>query len=394
MRILSISGYLSRKDMQFAEAFHTTKRVEGFTHNFYRYPARFSPSFVRFVLDYYTKPGDFVLDPFMGGGTTIVEAAASGRRAIGSDINELAQFVAKAKTTPLSPQDVCEVRDWVRQVSSRDYGAMAYCPQKESPIRNMPIQLFPFFDGATRLAGKLQFSRRRQFARCALIGVGQWALDARKSIPSSTKLADQLQLTVEKMLGGLDAFVGTARSRGIYKNKITSTRQIFRLSASNGLLAYQLRRRQIRPKLVLTSPPYPGVHVLYHRWQVQGRRETPAPYWLSELRDGHGESFYTMGGRSTMGVKAYFAKLEAAFRNIRSIVADDSRIVQLVSFRDPVVQLPKYLATMAEAGFEEISDGPIESGLVRSVPNRRWYSHQIPDNAASKEVLLVHRPAN
>ena len=233
LRIPSTYEHLTLKDLQFGEAFHSTKRVEGFTHNFYRYPARFSPRFVRFVLDYYTKPGDFVLDPFMGGGTTIVEAAASGRRAIGSDINELAQFVAKAKTTPLSPQDVCEVRDWVRQVCSRDYGLLAYCPHDESPIRNMPIQLFPFFDEATRWARKLQFSRRRQFARCALIGVGQWALDARKSIPSSTELADQLQLTVEKMLEGLDALVSMARSKGIYKNKITATRQIFRLSASN-----------------------------------------------------------------------------------------------------------------------------------------------------------------
>lgn len=35
------------------------------------------------------------------------------------------------------------------------------------------------------------------------------------------------------------------------------------------------------PGLILTSPPYPGVHVLYHRWQVQGRKETPAPFWIA-----------------------------------------------------------------------------------------------------------------
>ena len=378
--------------MQFAEAFHSNRRVEGFTHNFYKYPARFSPRFVRFVLDYFTKPGDFVFDPFMGGGTTIVEAAASGRRVIGSDINELAQFVTRVKTTPLSPQDVDEVRGWVRQVCGFDYELPEFYPRSGSPVRNMPIQLFPFFDSAMRLARNLRFPRRRQFARCALIGVGQWALDAHKSIPDSTELADQLQLTVEKMIAGLNAFVGAARSRGIRKNKITSGRQILRLSASNELLTFQLRRRQIRPKLVLTSPPYPGVHVLYHRWQVLGRRETPAPYWIAELRDGHGESFYTMGGRSALGMSNYFSNLSSAFKNIRSIVAADARVVQLVSFRDPIVQLPRYLETMAEAGFEETSDGPIQSRLVRSVPNRRWYTHQIPENAASKEVLLVHRP--
>jgi hypothetical protein len=31
------------------------------------------------------------------------------------------------------------------------------------------------------------------------------------------------------------------------------------------------------PRLVLTSPRYAGVHVLYHRWQVDGRKEAPLP---------------------------------------------------------------------------------------------------------------------
>jgi hypothetical protein len=41
-----------------------------------------------------------------------------------------------------------------------------------------------------------------------------------------------------------------------------------------------------KAKLIVTSPPYPGVHVLYHRWHVDGRRETPAPYWIAGCNDG------------------------------------------------------------------------------------------------------------
>jgi hypothetical protein len=44
------------------------------------------------------------------------------------------------------------------------------------------------------------------------------------------------------------------------------------------------------PKLVLTSPPYPGVHVLYHRWQVDGRKETPLPFMIAGKLDGAFES--------------------------------------------------------------------------------------------------------
>lgn len=53
--------------------------VKGLTHGFYKYPARFSPQFVRAAIDTFTKRRDLVLDPHVGGGTTLVEALASGR---------------------------------------------------------------------------------------------------------------------------------------------------------------------------------------------------------------------------------------------------------------------------------------------------------------------------
>src|SRR5213593_2260764 len=53
-------------------------------HEFYRYPARFSPEFARAVIEAFSVPGDLVLDPFVGGGTAVVEAALRGRRAMGS----------------------------------------------------------------------------------------------------------------------------------------------------------------------------------------------------------------------------------------------------------------------------------------------------------------------
>ena len=69
--------------------------ISGLTHQFYRYPARFSPRFVRTAIEEFSSPGDTVLDPYMGGGTTIVEAYANGRQAIGNDVNSLAVFVAR-----------------------------------------------------------------------------------------------------------------------------------------------------------------------------------------------------------------------------------------------------------------------------------------------------------
>src|SRR5258708_22730980 len=73
--------------------------VRGLTHGFYKYPARFSPTFVRATIEIFTKPGQLVLDPHVGGGTSLVEAPALGREAVGVDISPLAEFVARAKCT-------------------------------------------------------------------------------------------------------------------------------------------------------------------------------------------------------------------------------------------------------------------------------------------------------
>jgi DNA methylase len=71
--------------------------VRGLTHDFYKYPARFSPSFVRAAVETFTRPGELVLDNHVGGGITLVEALALGRDAIGVDISPLAEFVTALK---------------------------------------------------------------------------------------------------------------------------------------------------------------------------------------------------------------------------------------------------------------------------------------------------------
>ena len=58
----------------FIKAVDNRRKVSGHTHDFYRYPARFSPSFAASVIKIFSDPYDLIIDPFMGGGTTLVEA--------------------------------------------------------------------------------------------------------------------------------------------------------------------------------------------------------------------------------------------------------------------------------------------------------------------------------
>lgn len=54
-----------------------------------RYRGNWSPYIPRNLILKYTAPGDLVLDPFVGGGTTAVEAKLLGRRCIARDINPM-----------------------------------------------------------------------------------------------------------------------------------------------------------------------------------------------------------------------------------------------------------------------------------------------------------------
>jgi hypothetical protein len=90
--------------------------VRGLTHGYYKYPARFSPAFVRAAIAIFTKPGDLVLDPHVGGGTSLVEALASGRQALGVDINPLAEFVTRAKCIVFSEAQLDTLQAWAARV--------------------------------------------------------------------------------------------------------------------------------------------------------------------------------------------------------------------------------------------------------------------------------------
>ncbi|MEW6141617.1 MAG: DNA methyltransferase [Chloroflexota bacterium] len=366
--------------------------VEGLTHNFYRYPARFAPEFAREVIMEFSREGDVVLDTFMGGGTTIVEAIANGRLACGIDINPLAHFVTRVKTTPLSLHDEEAMLSWLKSIAP-SANVEKISPNTDSRLRNVPDHVKQFFVSAVEGIGNLKFPRQRRFARSALMKLGQWAIDCREELPTPDQMKKHLLKDTLEMLDGLNKLTETARSHGIQKNKITSKRFLYLGSIDDAISENRMGLFH-KPRLVLTSPPYPGVHVLYHRWQIRGRRETPAPYWLADLKDGHGESYYTLGGRSEKGQREYFERLTRTYDLLRAVIDEDAVVVQLVAFSEPNTQLPRFLDSMVSAGYKELTlfRSPEFERPYRQVPNRKWYTQLGQNRHASNEVLLVHRP--
>lgn len=77
------------------------------------YRACFKPQLPAFFIAALTAPGEAVLDPFMGRGTTPIEAALRGRVPIGNDINPLATLLTRPR---LAPPDLPAIEAALRAV--------------------------------------------------------------------------------------------------------------------------------------------------------------------------------------------------------------------------------------------------------------------------------------
>ena len=72
------------------------------SHDLHAFAAKFPPQLPRAFIRGLTLPGERVLDPMMGSGTTIVEALIEGRKGIGLDLDPLALQLSRVKTIPVA----------------------------------------------------------------------------------------------------------------------------------------------------------------------------------------------------------------------------------------------------------------------------------------------------
>jgi site-specific DNA-methyltransferase (cytosine-N4-specific) len=108
---LDIASRIQNSDWNFWNA-----ETDYLTHSVHRYSGKFIPQIAAAAIDVLTSPGDLVVDPYCGSGTTLLEAALAGRRAIGVDLNPLAVLIASVKTHPVQSSDLSRLTSHMKQV--------------------------------------------------------------------------------------------------------------------------------------------------------------------------------------------------------------------------------------------------------------------------------------
>ncbi len=102
----------------FINEFWTARQRQASSLHEVSYRACFKPQLPRFFIERLTQPGDVVYDPFMGRGTTPVEAALSGRVPWGNDINPLSLTFTRPR---LRPPSLDEIAARLKQLNLADH---------------------------------------------------------------------------------------------------------------------------------------------------------------------------------------------------------------------------------------------------------------------------------
>jgi len=376
------------------EAANDQSRVRGYTHRFYTYPAGFSPVFVEAAIKTFTKENDLILDPFMGGGTSIIEAIRSNRKVVGIDLNLISTFVSKVKITKLSKIQINKIELWADLMSQNlhynlkddKFSRDALCLINYKGLgRKQIFNLKTIIKGASFYLHKLKKIKNKKvndFLKLLLLRCLHSTLHDKRPIADFHVFKAKIRSNSLDMLEGmssLDKYLVNSRNKFSIYNKSSSTAHKTK----------ELKRKKI--KLIITSPPYPGINVSYSRWQIHGRRNTTLPYLVLGFPIPENKSIFNFQSPRNNTYDKYFDTLASIFTSLRKISSKETVILQLVAFNSELGLFEKYLKTLENCGFKEMKL-KLNGRVWRKVPNRSWQARFVKgDIPASNEVLLMHK---
>ncbi len=109
----------------YVNEFWTARQRAAHSLNEISYRACFKPQLPRFFIERLTQPGSRVYDPFMGRGTSLLEAALLGRVPVGNDINPLSLTMIRPRLNPpqlaqvtarLQELDLSQAPEWPEEL--------------------------------------------------------------------------------------------------------------------------------------------------------------------------------------------------------------------------------------------------------------------------------------
>ncbi len=381
-----------------------------YTHCYHAYPAMMIPQVARTLIDGYAPDNgkiNLLFDPYMGSGTSLVEASIKGINSIGTDINPLARLISKAKTThfdetkiekciaeiqlfpyqfdptTLKNTDFSRISNYSYWYSDEVLIKLAYISQYIDSI-DKNIQLF-FKVALSETVREVSFTRNGEFKR--------FRMDEKKIKNFCPDVLGLFESKAVRNFNGLKEFNSV---------QTKSVASIYDFNTVNDIPSNILKKGSV--DMIVTSPPYGDSRTTvaygqFSRWANEWF-DFPNAKNLDNLLMGgirqESEKFKTLSIKKELNhikesdskryseVVAFLNDYYSSIKNTASVVRKGGRICYVVGNRTVKgIQIPLDYFTVEmfeKHGFKH------EKTIVRSIPNKRMPSKTSPTNQTGLKV--------
>ncbi len=354
------------------------------THGFHAWPARMHPHTAAALIREVAPAHGAVVDPFMGGGTVVLEAMLAGREAYGGDVNPLAVEVAWARTRrwPDGRAEALVTRARAAVTAARHLRDERQVPaafrKHEGPWYDPPA-LAEVWSIAQAVAGEPD----AELARMLRVVLSSILVKASRQASDSVTRLDREHRFVPR--GRVEQwFVARAEE---HARNLTALRAALPPGVPEPRIA-QRDARAAAPTLagrvaaVVTSPPYPGTYdyVEHHRRRYAALGLDPELAERAEL--GSRREQRALGTEAA--AQRFQDDLAAAMGAWRATLAPGGRVLMVIGDgqqpRGVVRALPIVRRAGEAAGLRVVASA--------SQPRRVW-GHVGSDQASRKEEHVV-----
>ena len=322
-------------------------------HPMCSYLAMFPAALAHAFIARYSRPGDVVLDPFSGRGTTALQACAEGRVGVGNDLNPMAHLLTAAKVDPptrlqlgarlseLRLRWTEESEPWLElarrsMASPGPLGVPVPGPRGAGPDAPLPLEVALCFHPRTlgqvlmvRSALDLD-DRTDRFLAGAITGIlhGKSASYLSEVMPNSFSMAPRyvrdfvartgFQPPERDLFRGLAAKLDRLFRGGLPRSRGIALQGDARDAGARAREALRARALPDRARLVVTSPPYLRVVKYgYYNWLRMWFLGIDPAAVDASLDDGH-------------QLDAWLPFMRDVLRGLREAVTDDAVLVLVI----------------------------------------------------------------
>ena len=378
-----------------------------YTHCFHTYPAMMIPQIARKLLNKYGQESEWLLDPYCGTGTSLVEASMFGMHSVGCDINPLVRLIATAKVTPISLKSLeTEISRLNDSLFDIEFGTTKI---PEVPIPDIPNLDYWFSDEVKKhlayLLCRIKNVEDEPIRKFMTVAFSEAVREASYTRTSTFKLH---RMPSDK----LDNFYPDVF--GIFRKKINRNKQ--------GIIAYMEKRRDVeasisnsntvegelpipRPlggyNLVITSPPYGDSQTTV----AYGQYSRLSAEWIglpnarkidrlamggqrSDIRLDSSpvspaiEKIQTIDEKRASDVSAFYDDLGQSIETVSKVLSPRSTICYVVGNRrvkDVLLPTDEFVVyAFGKRGFTH------KETIVRNIPNKRMPRKNSPSNVAGQ----------